>query len=204
MAVRAAGSFSYPKAPLILPSSSKTEVSAPNESVATSSLFEDGQAIKDHAFNVLCSAITRQYHQIVFPEPITERRDWFRSEENQATLQQVPKLVLAHKKLKEVPPEIGYLKALEHPDLCDNELTTLPPEIGYLKALEHLDLCNNKLATLPAELENLKTLKHLILAQNRLERLPPEIGNFIALETLDLSSNRLSTLPPEIRNLASP
>jgi len=53
------------------------------------------------------------------------------------------RLNLEGRKLKTLPPEIGFLTALKSLDLADNELLSLPPEFSKLIALEYLVLMND-------------------------------------------------------------
>ncbi len=82
----------------------------------------------------------------------------------------------------------------------------IPPEIGYLSALESLDLSQSRLeGPIPAELSNLSALKFLNLNNNDLEGvIPAELGNMPALEKLYLNLNQLSgPIPEELSNLQS-
>ncbi|MBS0656576.1 MAG: leucine-rich repeat domain-containing protein, partial [Verrucomicrobia bacterium] len=110
-------------------------------------------------------------------------------------------LVLSHKGLAQIPPEIGNLTQLTRVVLACNKLTTLPPEIGNLTQLMGLFLAYNRLTTLPPEIGNLTNLTALHLEGNILMTLTPEIGNLPNLQRLTLSSNRLTGIPSEVRNL---
>ncbi len=107
-------------------------------------------------------------------------------------------LDLSNLGLTHVPPEIGYLKALDSVFLQNNLLTTLPPEIGQLEALTGLYLANNQLTTLPPEIGGLKALEDLYLFNNQLTSLPKEIGQLNALKDLVLEGNDALGLPAEL------
>jgi len=99
-------------------------------------------------------------------------------------------------------PDFGQLKALEHLDLSENELTgKIPPHTGQSDKLEWLDLSNNQLkGEIPTEIGQSKALKHLYLEHNELEgEIPPNIGQSPKLKYLDLSHNQLKgPIPTEI------
>ena len=54
-------------------------------------------------------------------------------------------LDLSHRKLTELPPEIGQLSSLWYLDLSGNQLTAVLSEIGQLSRLRFLDLSGNQL-----------------------------------------------------------
>ena len=157
------------------------------------------QAIEDRSLDALCSQISRQYPEIVFPATPEERRAWFCDPKNQEARQKITELDLSYKKLEVLPPEIGNLIALQKLNLKKNKLETLPPEIGNLLTLVKLNLKKNKLETLPSEIGNLTALKKLDLQKNNLTSLPREIGNLAVF--LCLWGNKLETLSAEIGRL---
>jgi CCR4-NOT transcription complex subunit 6 len=81
-----------------------------------------------------------------------------------------------------------FLKRL---DLVYNNLTSLPPDIGYLKNLEHLDVSFNQLTELPEEIGMLTNLKHLLLFNNHIQTLCYELGFLFKLEMLGIYGNPL-------------
>ena len=161
------------------------------------------QAIENRSLDILCSSITAQYPEIVFPEKPEEQSDWFLIPENQAMLQQVTRLKLNDLDLESLPKEIGLLGALKELNLCGNLLTTLPREIGNLGSLLDLTLAENSLTILPREIGNLGSLLDLDLSQNSLTTLPREIGNLGSLQDLNLAENLLAILPREIGYLGA-
>lgn len=92
-----------------------------------------------------------------------------------------------------IPPQVGWLTALQQLDLTANSITgTLPWTLGQLTLLEKLEIRHNKLeGSLPSELGQLKTtLNWLILQGNKLTgTFPKELWQLSGLEILDLSEN---------------
>jgi len=85
----------------------------------------------------------------------------------------------------ESPEEIKRL------DLSSKSLKELPESIGILSNLLALNLANNKLSTLPKSMKNLSSLKNLDIRRNNFESLPIEI-EFLNLSSLNASGNHLS------------
>ena len=98
-----------------------------------------------------------------------------------------------------IPPEIGYLSALESLDLSQSRLEgPIPAELSNLSALKFLNLNNNDLeGVIPAELGNLSALEFLGLRDNKLEgSIPPELGDLSNLRDVDLIGNEISGCIP--------
>ena len=113
----------------------------------------------------------------------------------------VIKLELRRKKLKEFPKEIFQFKNLQYLDLSKNSIDEIPPAIAELKDLQILILSKNELESVPKEIGELKALQYLNLNQNELTSLPPEIGNLTSLKNMDLWSNNIDKYPSEMKNL---
>lgn len=92
-----------------------------------------------------------------------------------------------------LPPQIGWLTALQQLDLTANALTgTLPWTLGKLTALQKLEVRHNRLqGSLPSELGQLKTtLQWLIVQENKLTgTFPSELWRLSELVILDVSEN---------------
>jgi len=93
--------------------------------------------------------------------------------------------------------------------LSHRGLRTLPPEIARLSMLETLDLHGNMLTEPMRAIELLSALKTLRLDSNGMQYLTDRIGSLRHLVELDISNNELSSLPisitaltPAVLNLA--
>lgn len=123
---------------------------------------------------------------------------------------------LSGQKLRELPPGIEQLDALEElnlgarvfdnglrwdADIEQNHLQTLPPEIGRLSRLRVLHLNSNELSTLPPEFARLQNLELLNLYNNPLHTLPDAVCALSGLRELVADKCRLSTIPAQIAQL---
>lgn len=117
----------------------------------------------------------------------------------------VDKLILANRKLVNIPPLINTLpiKGLKFLNLINNYFTILPSFVAKHKTLETLLLEQNQLRALPESLCNLTRLKSLDLSNNQLKILPNNIGKLESLEILNLYGNNLVTIPDSIGSLTS-
>lgn len=115
--------------------------------------------------------------------------------------EQVYKLDLSKRKLKEIPADVFKLTRLRELNLSRNSIATIPPEISNLTALQRLNLANNDIDTLPDEIGNLQQLVYLGLNRNVIAELPPAIGNLQNLEVLELWDNEISIVPDELSKL---
>lgn len=113
----------------------------------------------------------------------------------------VYKLVLKHKHLKIIPPEVYQFKNLQSLDLSHNKLEELPNNIDTLSNLQEIIVAYNNLFTLPPQIGHLKHLKKLALYQNVISILPSTIGDLKELQILDLWSNEIVEFPDEIAKL---
>ena len=115
--------------------------------------------------------------------------------------EQVIKLELRKKRLKEFPPEIFQFPNLQYLDLSKNNISELPEEIGTLQNLQYFAISRNGLEELPHQIGNLINLYYLEANNNDLTSLPTEIGKLEKLRNLALWSNDVDKFPTEIRNL---
>ena len=115
--------------------------------------------------------------------------------------EQVIRLELKKKKLKQIPPEIFQLPNLQYLDLSKNKLRELPDEIEQLKNLQYLSLSKNELQELNPKIGSLKNLFYLEINNNELTSLPFEIGKLENLRVLDLWSNDIGRFPDEMKNM---
>jgi Leucine-rich repeat (LRR) protein len=104
----------------------------------------------------------------------------------------VYKLVLAKKKLKQVPLEVLALRNLQVLHMNNNRLKTLPKEIVSLTNLQELNLFRNGINELPSEIAGLHNLQTLLLGQNKLVTFPYEIVGLRKLRLLDVTQNPLT------------
>lgn len=113
-------------------------------------------------------------------------------------------LTLNGRKLGELPPLIGEFSALEHLWLGSTGLKQLPRELGQLRALKRLDLSfNRELSALPAEVGQLQRLESLNLRATRLSSLPDELGQLPCLRFLSLEASAMTSVPPCLFHLKS-
>jgi len=113
------------------------------------------------------------------------------------------RLDLSNRDIRELPVEIGQLSALEYLDLSYNFIQKLPKEIGNLEHLKTLLLLRNEIDTLPVEIGNLRQLNLLDISHNRFTQLPETIGFLSELKTLDASYGNLTFLPIQLIELIS-
>ncbi|XP_012216848.1 leucine-rich repeat protein 1-like [Linepithema humile] len=104
--------------------------------------------------------------------------------EQSAIKSKLTNLEINHNQLKELPVQVGKLKALIRLSVCNNLLTELPQNIGNLKNLNFLFLSNNKLTFLPGTIKYLK-LQFLNITENLFAECKNEINNNIQWLTLE-------------------
>jgi Leucine-rich repeat (LRR) protein len=106
-----------------------------------------------------------------------------------------------------IPPEIGYLDAVESLNLAKNNLSgPIPPELFNIESLTELVLNSNILSsTIPSGVSNAKFLDVLKLSDNFIAgSIPEELWDLRHLRTLDLSSNELTgTISNRLENLSA-
>lgn len=111
----------------------------------------------------------------------------------------VYKLDLSQKKLKEFPIEILKLKELRYLILDSNQVTSIPSQINELEKLEYLSLSHNNIQDLPSNLGELTELRFLYLDYNKISVLPVEFFQLVKLKVLFINNNKLNEIPPEIK-----
>lgn len=105
------------------------------------------------------------------------------------------KLYLVNKGLKEFPEEVLQFKNLQILYLDSNEIRKVPKEINRLKQLQVLSLGANQIRKVPDEIGDLKNLMLLYLNANEISELPQTIIKLINLEGLYVEENKLKALP---------
>jgi len=102
---------------------------------------------------------------------------------------QVEHLNLGNKKLKGLPPEIGYFLKMTHLNLEFNAIRELPDEICCCPDLQVLSLGHNQLVALPDSINDLERLQKIHLEHNSIANLPLRLGQLKELQNLDISFN---------------
>lgn len=119
-----------------------------------------------------------------------------------ANHQQLKKVEINSKNIKELPLPITELTNLEDLKVRRCSLRTIPNEIEQLNKLKKLDLHGNRFTKFPEALGKLKNLEVLELdTNNSLSKLSPSLGGMIGLKELNLESTKIKTLPAEMANL---
>lgn len=106
--------------------------------------------------------------------------------------EQITRLDLSAKSLKEIPESIGVLSKLLVLNLSNNKLTSLPDSMKNLLALRNLDIRRNNFEELPEVIASLP-LRSLNASGNQLKNLCL-LKKCKELRVLDISSNALSNL----------
>jgi Leucine-rich repeat (LRR) protein len=114
---------------------------------------------------------------------------------------QVYKLDLHRKKLKEIPPEVFTFVNLQELNLSKNKLTIISKDIAKLTKLQVLNVSSNDIDTLYSEIGQLINIKKLILNQNVITYLPSTISNLTKMSFLDMWGNEIQSFPKEIAKL---
>jgi hypothetical protein len=113
----------------------------------------------------------------------------------------VIKLSLRKKKLKEFPKQLYQLKNLQYLDLSRNSIKELPDSIVTFRNLQYLIVSRTGLERLPRNIGEMKNLRHLNVNQNEISVLPFSFGDLENLEVADLWSNNLEYFPESMANL---
>jgi Leucine-rich repeat (LRR) protein len=113
----------------------------------------------------------------------------------------VIKLTLRKKKLREFPAEIFQFKNIQYLDLSKNSIKELPDSIVMLKNLQYLIVSKTGLERLPKNIGQMKNLRHLNINQNEVSVLPYSFGDLENLEVADLWSNNLDYFPETMSKL---
>ena len=130
---------------------------------------------------------------------ITEKPVYYSLSKALRNAENVYKLDLSKKKLKEFPIEILKLKELRYLILDSNQVTSIPSQINELKKLEYLSLSHNNIQNLPSSLGELTELRFLYLDYNKISVLPVKFFLLVKLKVLFINNNTLIEIPPEIK-----
>lgn len=134
-----------------------------------------------------------------------QREKWYYSlEEASANPEQVYKLSLKGKKLKEIPKEVFYFTNLQELDLSENKIKEVPAEIGNMKRLQYLNLFSNRIKLLPPEMQELGNLHTLYVASNFMTEVPAWVGGMGKLRIFNFAYNRITRLEAERVQAALP
>lgn len=114
----------------------------------------------------------------------------------------VIRLNLRKKKLKEFPAEILQLKNLQYLDISKNNIRQLPDSIVTLKNLQYLACSKTGLETVPVNIGELSNLKYINLSQNEIASLPYGFGSLTNLEYADFWDNNLDNFPGSMQQLS--
>lgn len=115
--------------------------------------------------------------------------------------EQVIKLELRKKRLKNFPPEIFRFTNLQYLDLSKNSIAELPEDIGKLKNLQYFSIARNHLIEFPAQIGELSHLYYLNANNNDLVAITAGIGKLEKLRNFDLWSNNIERFPEELQGL---
>ena len=110
-------------------------------------------------------------------------------------------LWLSNNEIKQLSPELRYLRSLEVLCLSGNQLTKLPGFIGGLRRLKRLYLTHNRIKVIPEQLQNLRNLEELYLDHNCLQTFSLTLTELRSLRKLSLCNNTIRQLPAEVRRL---
>ena len=116
---------------------------------------------------------------------------------------QVYRLDLSGRKLKELPVEIRRFKNLNALDIGTNKLRAVPEWLGELTNLQELRASRNKLVDFPAVICKMVHLKRLDLSRNAITGLPACMKKLTELVSLDLWDNDLAEFPDDIEGMGA-
>lgn len=150
---------------------------------------------------LVCVTNTRAQTELLDSLALEQTFSYTSIEEAMQHPEQVIRLELKKKKLKQIPPEVFQMTNLQYLDLSKNKLRELPDDIEKLTNLQYLSLSKNELEELNPKIGTLKNLFYLEANNNELTALPFEIGKLENLRFLDLWSNDIGRFPEEIKNL---
>lgn len=140
------------------------------------------------------------------------------------SVQEITRLDLSSKSLRELPQSIGILSNLLVLNLSNNKFTSLPESMRNLQCLKNLDIRRNNFESLPDvlaflnlsslnasgnHLENVtisqefEELRALDLSANTISKLEILLPDANELRTLNISSNLIKNITPVIGKLAA-
>lgn len=156
---------------------------------------------KIHVWVILSLLYLPGYSQLLDSTQLVKEKEYTSLEEALKNPEEVYKLNLRKKRLKEFPFDILKFKNLQELNLYKNRIRVIPKEIGTLESLQKLNLSHNKIQAIPKEIGNLSNLNELIINQNDISYLPPETGNLTRLYFLDCWGTYITSLPAEISKI---
>lgn len=118
--------------------------------------------------------------------------------------EQVYRLNLSNKSLKEFPIGLSKFKNLQYLSLRNDHLKSIPEEIASLQKLKVLDLGGNDFEVLPIEFAKLKNLEELYLDDDKKLNLSKDfdiLGRLPKLKTLHLENDGIKKIPLNINKL---
>lgn len=115
--------------------------------------------------------------------------------------EQVIKLELRKKRLKNIPPEVFQFPNLQYLDLSKNSIAEIPADIAKLKNLQYLSIARNHLVEFPVEIGELSNLYYLNANNNDLVAITPGVGKLEKLRNFDLWSNNIERFPDELQGM---
>lgn len=148
-----------------------------------------------------CLFCISSYAQLLDSTKLAEAKVFYSLQEALKNPDEVYKLNLSKKGLKEIPTDIGKLTKLQVLNIRKNKIKSLPEEIGNLKNLQEIDMASNHITLIPSSIGNLTNLIIFRAGKNNISQLPPEFGKLEKLELLDLWDNEISEFPKEISSL---
>ena len=101
--------------------------------------------------------------------------------------------------LRDIHPDVRFLRQLKDVDLSGNRLTSLPPELFLLPRLEVLNASSNRITRVPTI--NVKARVHnklvcIDISENVIARFPEHLLSMT--EKLDLCKNRIRSIPVSV------
>jgi Leucine-rich repeat (LRR) protein len=118
--------------------------------------------------------------------------------------EQVYRLNLSNKSMKEFPIGLSKFKNLQYLSLRNDHLKLIPEEIASLQKLKILDLGGNDFEILPIEFAKLKNLEELYLDEDKKLNLSKDfdiLGKLPKLKILHLDNDNIQKLPINIQRL---
>lgn len=118
-----------------------------------------------------------------------------------ANANEVFRLDLSKKKLKEIPSEVYSFTNLQELILNKNKIDSIPADISKLENLQILRISANKLKSIPTPIYELKNLIVLELSDMNVIGIPDRISELQNLQELILWGNIIGEYSGELANL---
>ena len=144
------------------------------------------------------SIVAQNADSLQITKEFTELEEAFKAPE------QVYRLNLSNKSLKEFPIGLSKFKNLQYLSLRNDHLKSIPVEIASLQKLKVLDLGGNDFEVLPIEFAKLKNLEELYLDDDKRLNLLKDfeiLGKLPKLKTLHLENDGIKKIPFNINKL---